>query len=398
MKVIGALTWIAVFACVGSAQTGGPRQALEKAAGALGGIDRIRSVKNIRLIGYGQYSYMMGGGNISGDPHAPQKFEAANALERVIDLENNRYQHVDRRNFLFPFAVPFGHDFHLNDERLDGDIAYDAPPNGAPRRVNRWAGGATRADGVHMRRMWMLNNPVAAVRAALEPGSKVSAAKKDSNLSVFDVVIKEGDRFQLAIDPASNLPAWIRWSNPQGNLGQVTMTTHYTGYTPHKGLLMPLGYQTNLDWRNVPYQKLYVDAYKVDEKTPDLAAPAAVREAVEREPVYNIVAKPITKGIWRLSNGTTVFEFEDHLLLYELNGGQPQALAVIEAARKLVPGKPVTQFIASHNHFDHSAGLRMAVAEGLEVIARRGNEAFFRELVSRPAPDFPDKLERIRSR
>ena len=77
---------------------------LEKAANALGGLDRIQKLKSIRLIGYGQYAYMFGGGNITGDPNAPMKFEAANTLERDYDLENNRYRQFERRNYLFPFA------------------------------------------------------------------------------------------------------------------------------------------------------------------------------------------------------------------------------------------------------------------------------------------------------
>jgi len=50
--------------------------------------------------------------------------------------------------------------------------------------------------------------------------------------------------------------------------------------------------------------------------------------------------------------------------------------------------------IFSHNHFDHTAGLREAVAEGLTVIGRPNTGLLFRELASHPAPDFPDDLAR----
>ena len=138
--------------------------------------------------------------------------------------------------------------------------------------------------------------PIAAVRVALDPGSKVSQGRAEGGLSVFDVVMKEGDHFSLAIDPATHLPAWVRWTNPQRNLGQVTMTTHYTGYTPHEGFLLPLGYITNLDWRNIPYLKIYVDAYVFDGQIPDLAAPAAVRAAPEPKPATDIKATPMPRA------------------------------------------------------------------------------------------------------
>ena len=383
---------IFLFPLAVMAQPTRPRQAVEKAAAALGGLDRVAKLKNIRLVGYGQYAYMFGGGNITGAPDAPMKFEAANSLERVYDLEHGRYQQRERRNYLFPFAIPAGHDYHLNDARLDGGIPYDVLPSGAAQRVYSWFEDAHQIDGVHMRRMWSIVNPIAAVRAALDPRSRLSEGKAEEGLTVVDVVMKEGDGFSLALDRASNLPAWVRWTNPQRNLGQVTMTTHYSGYTPHEGWLLPLGYVTNLDWRNIPYLKIYVDAYVFDGKIPDLAAPDAVRTAPDPKPPADIEATPIAPGIWRLNSGTTVFEFADHLTLFELMQSVRPAQATLDFAQQMAPGKRVTELIVSHNHFDHSNGLRLAVAEGITVISRRHNEGIFREQTEHAAPDFPDAL------
>ena len=70
------------------------------------------------------------------------------------------------------------------------------------------------------------------------------------------------------------------------------------------------------------------------------------------------------------------------MTLFELSMNVHQAKAVIEYARTLVPGKPVTELITTHNHFDHLSGLREAVALGLTVIARRDNEGFFQRIGS----------------
>ena len=59
------------------------RQAIEAAAAAMGGADRLRALRNITLVGYGQYAYQQGGGNITSLPTAPQKFIAANDLRRI---------------------------------------------------------------------------------------------------------------------------------------------------------------------------------------------------------------------------------------------------------------------------------------------------------------------------
>jgi len=360
---------------------------------ALGGAERVGSLKNITLVGYGQYAYMFGGGRITGSPDAPEKYQAANDLRRVYDLEHGRFQQLERRNMLFPFLATFGHNYALNNLILDGDIAFDI--NGDKTvRVPRWVDGILQLDGVHMRRMWMLNNPIALVRALMNPGTKCSAPRREGSNTVVVATLKEGDKLSASFS-ANHLPAWVRWSNPHTDLGEVTFTTYFTGYGAYGGVLLPLGYDTRLDWRNVDYLKIYVDNYLVDSEIANLAAPAEIREAQEppSDAVQPLTSESVAHGMWRISpGGTTVIEFKDHITLFELDVNVRQAKAVIAYARTLAPGKPVTQLIVSHAHFDHTAGLRQAVAEGLTIVSRRGNEGIFREMATRPAPDFPDDL------
>src|SRR5499427_6760926 len=169
------------------------RTVINQAAEALGGSERVRAVKNITLIGYGQYAYQFGGGNITGSPDAPQKYIAANDLRRVYDLEHGRFQQLERRNMLFPFLAAFGHSFALNNLVLDGDVAFDVTENGASR-VARSSETALLLDGVHMRRMWMMNNPVVLARRAMDAGTKLSAPRREGAETVIDITLQEGDK------------------------------------------------------------------------------------------------------------------------------------------------------------------------------------------------------------
>jgi glyoxylase-like metal-dependent hydrolase (beta-lactamase superfamily II) len=380
-----------------AAGAGDSHAAIEAAARAMGGIERVRAVKNITLIGYGQYAYQFGAGNVSAAPHAAERFMAANDLRRVYDLESGRFQQTERRNMLFTFALRSLTSWQPFNLVLDGDLAWDVAPDGKATRIPRWTATAWQVDGVHMRRMWKMNNPVVLVRAALDPATRLGKLREERGLNVIDLTLPEGDKLSLALDPKSRLPAFVRWTNPHNNFGQLTFTTWLEAWTPFDGLLLPLSYDTMIDWRDIDYLKVYVDGYAIDGKLPDLAAPASVRAAPEPQEVLPpVIATPIAKGIWYLkakTQGSTVFEFDDHLAIFEINS-KSMAKAIIDKARSLVPGKPLTQLITSHAHPDHVEGIRVAVAEGLAVISRRGNEQVIRDMVTHPSPDYPDALTR----
>jgi hypothetical protein len=179
----------------------------------------------------------------------------------------------------------------------------------------------------------------------------------------------------------------------------VTYTTYWTGWQRTAGwAMMPSGYSTFSDFRNVNQAMIYVDKYEIDEPVGDLSAPAAVAAAPlppDALPVKTEVI-PVGKGIWyiKAQGNSTLFEFADHTVLYEAYGSEASALAVIKAARETVPGKPLTHVILSHYHIDHTGGLRAAVSEGLTVITNRANADYVREVTSRPAARFPDALQR----
>jgi glyoxylase-like metal-dependent hydrolase (beta-lactamase superfamily II) len=252
----------------------------------------------------------------------------------------------------------------------------------------------------------MLNNPVVLVRNLMDPSTRLSAPRTEGKYVVVDVKLKQGDNLTAGFFApgkycqalCQGLPAFVRWATPNPNLGQVNYTTWMTGYADIGGLMLPLAFDTRLDWRDIDWFRMFVDHYDVNGQIADIGAPAAVRNAPvpPDDPVPTVRAVKVADHLWRLlPTGTTAIEFADHIKLFELDTASPAtAKATIEFARTLVPGKPVTHLIASHEHFDHVSGMRQAVAMGLAVISKRANAEYFDEMIAHPAKEFPDDLAR----
>ncbi len=372
-------------------------QAVTRAAEALGGRERVMAIRTLQIVGFGELAYMDGGGNITGDPAAPQKWQKVLEYRRTIDLEHGRTRVEQRVRMDFPFASTAGQlGLNRSSETLDGDVAYNigggflaAPTAGTPQPQP--AGPAA----ARQRRVELLAHPITIVRAALDPSSKLSNLRKQGRLQLVDVTVREGDTLTLAVNATSGLPAWVSYVGPQVNLGDVTYRTAFTGYEPEKGVQLPTAFATTIDWRNVVHSKLDVDRNIVDAPIDDLSAPASVRAGrpAQGAGAANLQPIKVADHVWFM-NGNSFFEFDDHLTMMEANRQDAALQAILKVANALVPGKRVTQVIQSHHHFDHTVGLRAAVAEGLTVISRRGNEGIFREMVSRPAKLFPDALGR----
>jgi hypothetical protein len=378
------------------AQNNDARALVDLAAQALGGADTILAVEKLELRGYGAEAYFWGGGNINGDPEALQKWAENPDYASVWDFSQQRWRMQYRHNFLFPFGGRFGHSFGLSVYGLDAGVAYYIADGAPARRLPQWTtrGQWFKPDGFMFRNFESLTHPLAAVRVALSGEARPTNRRREGDFDLVDLVLDEGT-LTMAVDTASGLPRWIRWPMPHQNLGRVVATTTFIGYeTWDGGLQLPMGWRTHIDWRDTLIQTRFIDGYFINgANTPDIPAPAAVLTQAlpsNNQTTQPVQATPLAPGLWHLTGGHTLVEFDDHLLIFEMGGAAEQARAVLEFANALVPGKRVTQLIVSHHHFDHTSGFRAAVEAGLTVISDKGNESFLREVAARPAGEFAD--------
>jgi glyoxylase-like metal-dependent hydrolase (beta-lactamase superfamily II) len=140
----------------------------------------------------------------------------------------------------------------------------------------------------------------------------------------------------------------------------------------------------------------------VDKLEPNNAAALEIRGA--QSPNAPPAAAPevrtekIGNGLWFLNLGAPqalLVEFKDYLVIVEAPTGEERSLATIEAAKRLVPGKPIKYLVNTHHHSDHAGGLRTYVAQGIPIITHESHRRWYeREIFRNPHTLNPDRLSR----
>ena len=80
----------------------------------------------------------------------------------------------------------------------------------------------------------------------------------------------------------------------------------------------------------------------------------------------------LADGVWMFP-GTAksiAVEYADHIVVIDAPETEARSIAVIDAIKKLIPGKPIRQVINTHHHFDHSGGMRACAATGATIIVK----------------------------
>jgi hypothetical protein len=349
---------------------------------ALGGKAAIEGVKTLRIEGSGT-AWLLGQ-NLVPDAELPT-YKVTDYV-RTIDLSASRSATQQTRTAQFLFAGNLVTRPHIG---VDADVAYNISADGKTTR-------ASERDA-RDRRLELLHHPVTIVRAALDPASTLANLRQEGDDDLIDVTTARGDTLTLAVNRTTKLPSRVQHKAAHPNLGDVTITTAFESYQDVNGLKLPSKFVTTID--KYPQLTIDVTANHINVDAPNLAAPDAVKTAAVPVPPTPVVEmEQVGTGIWWLAGSgnhrSIVFEFEDHLTLFEAPVSEARTKAVIEKARTLST-KPLTHAIITHHHFDHSGGLRVAVAEGLTVITHRLNEPFFKMLVERPHTIEPDALARV---
>ncbi len=174
---------------------------------------------------------------------------------------------------------------------------------------------------------------------------------------------------------------------PDPVLGDVASVTNYADYSDQDGIQFP----SRIQQSQGGYPTLDVTVKEVKANVPvDIQVPEAVLKATER-----VAVEKVAEGVWFLAGGShnsVAIEMKDHMVLVETPLNDGRSGAVMAQVKQLAAGKPIRFMINSHNHFDHSGGVRTAVAEGATIVTQAGNKAYFEKILANPNTISPDLL------
>ena len=370
----------AIFLFAGCTSTPPEKAVINDAATALGGADKIQAVNTLTISGSGENLNL--GQNSS--PDAPTPILKVSEYQRSIDFAGKRSRLEQVRTATVGNTAPAKQILCL-----DGDAAFNVNAAGMATRASDQVAKDRRAEIYH--------HPVGAIRAALAQGAIVANPRKEGNADVVDITTADGAKLTLYVDSQTKLPSKVTTmtDNIGGPLGDMVVETSFANYTDTAGLKLP----TRLTTKNDKYTvaDIQVSANVVNGNTGDLSAPADVKSA-QAPPAAApamITVEEVGKGLWYLtgqSHHSILVEFADHLVLIETPQHEVRSAAVVAKAKELRPNKPIKYVINTHHHFDHSGGIRTAIAEGATIITHEGNKEFIEAMASRPHTMTPDAL------
>ncbi len=387
-----------------------PDPLVASAADALGGAAAIESSPTLVLEGDGEAYYL--GENRAPDTDLPV-FETR--FRWAFDWGHRRFRKEELR---LPMFLTGSSGLRQTIAALDGDVAYDI---GADERARR------SEDGVAAnRRAEWLHHPLGLLRAALAPGAAIHVLPAQDGREHADITTADGLVESLAVDGRTKLPLSIASAIAHPILGDVVEETTFDAYAPVGPLLLPTRITERIDGKVVARvhaisQTLNVDpdrslppaAFRAFSENARLAAPPALAAEPPQAPA-RLAVERLAPGVWRLGAArywSVLVEFADHFALVEAPLDDARTEALLAAANALGPGKPVTQVVVTHHHFDHIGGVRAAIASGLTVFVRGGLDAhaaptaarsaasrdaadLVAELAARPHARAPDLLQR----
>ena len=175
-------------------------------------------------------------------------------------------------------------------------------------------------------------------------------------------------------------------------LGDTLMEADYSGYKDFGGVKFP----TSIKVKEGDYPIL--DVIVADVKP---NAPASLQgNPAGAPPTPPATSQKLGDGVYVIlpAYAALAVDFKDGIVIVEGPQSEERANAIIAEAKKDIPNKSIKYVVNTHNHFDHSSGLRTFIAEGATIITHQQNKAYYEKIFSLPHNLNPDRQTEARKK
>jgi glyoxylase-like metal-dependent hydrolase (beta-lactamase superfamily II) len=221
----------------------------------------------------------------------------------------------------------------------------------------------------------------------------VAAAAKDTSAKEES---KQGKKYTVITFTANNKAKTSGWINDQNLvervetkidnpvLGDITYESTFSDYHDFNGLKFPAHIVQQQG--GYPVLDLTITGVKAN-VTGDFTPITPVN-------VPTLASERLGDGVYLITGGyaAVAVDFKDHITVIEGGQNDQRSDAVIAEVKRLIPGKPITELVNTHAHFDHLGGVRNYVAEGATIVTHRDNKAYFEKIWANPHTLSPDRL------
>lgn len=270
------------------------------------------------------------------------------------------------------------------DQYVNGDIAWNiAPPQGAPAGTAPVA--QAQAAAVEERQIEIWTTPQGFLKSAQKNNAVVS---KEGAGTRVEFTQKKNKYVGLinSEGQVERVQTWI--DNPV--LGDTPIQITFSDYRDYNGINFPA--QIIKTQGGAPVLDLKIATVKGN-----IAVNFPVPDAVKNnpKPAASVTATALAPGVHYLQGGShhsVAIEQKDHIVIVEAPQNEERSLAVIAKVKELIPNKKITHLINSHQHFDHSGGLRTYVDAGATIVTHELNKPFYENAWKQPRSINTDKL------
>ncbi len=270
------------------------------------------------------------------------------------------------------------------DQYVNGPIAWNlAAPQGSPAGTPPVA--QPQATAVEERQAEIWTTPQGFLKAAQKNNATLS---KDGQATKVEFAVKQ-NKYVGLINKAGQVESVQTWiDNPV--LGDTPIKVTYSNYKDFNGVNFPAHIVKTQG--GSPVLDLKVASVKGNVPA-DFPVPDVVKS--NPAPAATVTSTELAAGVFYLQGGShhsIAIEQKDHIVVVEAPQNEERSLAVIAKVKELIPNKTITHLINSHQHFDHSGGLRTYVDEGATIVTHELNKPFYEAAWKQPRTINADKL------